>query len=162
MIWTVISWFINAILHREVVEWEIHHSDTSGPTNSVGMGANTLQTPLKLVFFLQPACVAVVSWAALTQQRQRGRAEVNSQVPEGDRFISGRSINSNLPCAFLQEWTLLPFPHMCQWSAPFQLAGTVLFLVFICTGLNIFIWLWQLFLLGIAHKQLEIWGLCVR
>lgn len=79
----VISCFINAILHVEVVEREILHSATSGPINSIGVRANTADAleDCNFFFFLHPACRTVISWAALTQQSQRGTAEVNSQVP---------------------------------------------------------------------------------
>lgn len=54
----VISCFINAILHVEVVEWEILHSATSGPINSIGVRANTADSLEDCdFFFFSPSCL---------------------------------------------------------------------------------------------------------
>lgn len=52
----VISCFLNAILHVEVVEWEILHSATSGPLNSIGVRANTADS-LEIVIFFFSTCL---------------------------------------------------------------------------------------------------------
>lgn len=109
----VISCFINAILHVEVVEREILHSATSGPINSIGVRANTADALEDCNFFFF-SILLVGQWFHGQHSHSKARGEQQKWIPRcqwDEGYISGCRINLNQPHAF-QKWAL--FSYMCQ------------------------------------------------